>query len=241
MEWSVNYILFKNYQQIFPKIMLNKLTIKFLKDLQKNNNKDWMDAHKAEYLAAKNDYLALVADVLKEMKGFEPEIAENTEPKNCVFRLNRDVRFSANKNPYKDNMGASIKLGGKKSLYAGYYFHLQPGASFVGGGYWMPEAPMLAKLRQEIDYNFEEFKGIVASKKFTDIYVNGLNREDALKTVPKGYDKENPAIQYLQLKHLVAMAPLKDSDFLEKDIAKKIATAFKALKPMLDFMNRTVE
>ena len=136
--------------------MLQSSTIHFLKSLKKNNNKEWFDKNRSQYELAKNDYLSLVTKVLNELQGFDPTLLE-LQPKQCIFRLNRDVRFSKNKDPYKTNFGASFSKGAKKIQTAGYYFHLEPGANFVGGGLWMPMAPDLHKVRQEIDYCFKEF------------------------------------------------------------------------------------
>lgn len=218
--------------------MLNKSSLQFLKELKTNNTKEWMDVNKPKYLAAKADFTAFVEEIIKGMSKFEPIIAETITAKDCLFRINRDVRFSANKNPYKTNMGASIKIGGKKSPHCGYYFHFEPGASFVGGGFYMPEASQLASIRQEIDYNLKEFKSIVTSKAFLSAFPNGLMREDALKGAPKGYDKENPALEFLQLKHFTAGANIKDSLLTSKDLVTEVVKHFKTLKPLIDFVNR---
>ena len=125
--------------------------------------------------------------------------------KDCVFRINRDVRFSKNKDPYKTNMGASINSGGKKAMTAGYYFHFEPGGkSFVGGGLYMAEPDKIKKVRQEIDYNWTDFKKILDNKKFKQQY-NNLDLSEGISLVrePKGYEKDNPAIQYIKLKTIV--------------------------------------
>jgi len=155
-----------------------------------------------------------------------------------MFRINRDVRFSKDKSPYKTNMGAYINRGGKKSVFAGYYFHCEPGQSFVGGGLWMPMPPELSKVRQEIDYNLDGFKKIVTSKKFKAVYKDlSHEAEYVLSRVPKGYETTNPAAEYLKMKSFVSMASLKDSDLTSKDLVKKTTTAFEALQPLIDFIN----
>jgi uncharacterized protein (TIGR02453 family) len=113
--------------------MLNKSTISFLKNLAKHNNRDWMQANRPAYEAARADFLQFTQQVLTGFAKHEPDLRP-LQPKDCVFRQNRDVRFSADKSPYKINMGAAFSKGGKKSVLAGYYFHLGPGKSFVGGG-----------------------------------------------------------------------------------------------------------
>lgn len=218
--------------------MLARTTLTFLKALDKNNNKPWFDAHRKEYEAAKLDFANLTGQVITQFGKKEPEIAL-LQPKECVFRINRDVRFSKNKAPYKNNMGASIKAGGKKSLTAGYYIHLEPGGkSFVGGGLYMPDATIVGKIRQEIDYNYAEFLKIVQNKKFVAQY-GGLDFSEGMSLVrePKGYEKDNPAIAYIKLKSWVATAPLSDTALQDKNLATQLTKAFEYLQPLISFLN----
>lgn len=221
--------------------MLQTSTIKFLKDLKKNNNKPWFDQHRPSYESAKADFAHFIQSVIDKHGKNDPTIREQIA-KNCLFRINRDVRFSKDKSPYKSNMGASINRGGKKSLLAGYYFHLEPGRCFAGGGIWMPMPDDLKKVRQEIDYNFADFKKIIASRKFKSVY-GDLSRdaEYTLSRVPKGYEADNPAAEYLKLKSFVAMVSLPDADLTSKDLAKKTVAAFEALQPLIEFINNSME
>lgn len=221
--------------------MLQSSTIKFLKDLKKNNNKPWFDKNRAQYEAAKTDFADFIQQVINKHSKSDPSIKSITA-KDCLFRINRDVRFSKDKSPYKTNMGAYINRGGKKSLFAGYYFHFEPGAAFTGGGLWMPMPPELKKVRQEIDYNFDTFRKIASNKKFKTIY-NDLSRdkEYVLSRVPKGYEADNPAAEYLKLKSFVALTPLTDSDLTSKDLVKKTVAAFGALQPLIHFINNSIK
>ncbi|MFC0773850.1 DUF2461 domain-containing protein [Terrimonas alba] len=221
--------------------MLQVSTIRFLKDLSKNNNKPWFDAHRQRYEEAKNDFAQFIQAVIDKHAKKDPAIG-HLKAKDCTFRINRDVRFSKDKSPYKNNMGAYINQGGKKSLLGGYYFHCQPGQSFVGGGLWMPMPPELKKVRQEIDYNLDAFKKIVGSKKFREVY-GGLSKdaEYVLSRVPKGYEPDNPAAEFLKMKSFVAMTPIKDAELGSKDLLKKVSTAFETLQPMLAFINQSIE
>jgi uncharacterized protein (TIGR02453 family) len=220
--------------------MLQSSTLKFLKDLKKNNNKPWFDAHRKEYEAVKGDFAFFVQSVIDKY-GRKDESIAHLKVKDCMFRINRDVRFSKDKSPYKDNMGAYMSSGGKKSPLGGYYFHCQPGRCFVGGGLWMPMPPELSKVRQEIDYNFNEFKKIIGAKKFKAVY-GDLSRdaEYVLTRVPKGYEVNNPAAEYLKLKSFVAIAPLKDTDLTSKDLLKKVQDAFETLQPLIRFLNESI-
>ena len=219
--------------------MITASSLQFLKALAKNNNREWFLANKNKYDLAKENYLNFVEEVLSGIVKFDNSLAE-LNPKQCVFRINRDVRFSKNKDPYKTNFGASFSKGAKKINAAGYYFHLEPGACFIGGGLWMPEANDLQKVRQEIDYCFKEFNGIIQHKQFKNAF-SGLSAEVKLARPPKGYDLDNPAIEYLKLKSFTAIASLSDSDVLDKNIVKKSLAIFKTISPFIHFLNRSID
>jgi len=220
--------------------MLQTSTLHFLKELTKNNNKPWFEEHRTDYEAAKNDFSNFVETLLKEHAKNDEDIS-SLSAKECMFRINRDVRFSKDKSPYKTNMGASLNRGGKKSIFAGYYFHLEPGQSFAGGGIWMPMAEEMKKVRQEIDYCFEEFKMIVLSDKFTSVYGDLARGEEySLVNLPKGYEKGNPGTDYLKLKSWVAIRKITDAELGSKDLTKKVMDAFKTLQPLVKFINRAL-
>ena len=215
--------------------------IPFLKKLAKNNNKAWFDANRPSYVEAKTTFENFVASHISAYGKHDPSIAHLTA-KECMFRINRDVRFSKDKSPYKTNLGASISSGGKKSPFAGYYVHIEPGASFAGGGMWMPMPEQLAKVRQEIDYNFDEFLSLIKSPAFKKQYQQLYTGDDvSLSRVPKGYDAENPAAEYLKLKSFIAMRPITDEEIASGDLEKICVNAFKALKPLVEFINRGIE
>lgn len=219
--------------------MLQLASIQFIKALKKNNNREWFEKNRSSYEAAKKDYLQFVSEVLNEMQQFDNTLV-NLEPKQCVFRINRDVRFSKNKEPYKTNFGASFSKGGKKVACAGYYFHLEPGACFVGGGLWMPMAPALKKVRQEIDYCFKEFSGIVKKASFKSSYI-GLDETQKLVRAPKDYELDNPAIEYLKLKSYVVTKPIADVNLTDKQLVKKVVADFKIIIPFVHFLNRAID
>jgi uncharacterized protein (DUF2461 family) len=203
--------------------MLQPATLKFLKDLKKNNNKAWFDLHRKSYEEAKNDFAAFIQAVIEKQAKNDPTIS-SLQAKQCIFRINRDIRFSKDKTPYKTNMGASINRGGRKSIFGGYYFHCQPGDSFVGGG-------------------LDEFKKILSSKKFTNTYGKSLyqGEESVLGRIPQGFDKDSPAAEYLKMKSYIGLRPLADSELTSKNLQKKTVDAFEALRPMLEFLNRSLD
>lgn len=200
-----------------------------------------MQANRPAYEAARADFLQFTQQVLTGFANYEPDLLP-LQPKDCVFRQNRDVRFSADKSPYKINMGAAFSKGGKKSVLAGYYFHLEPGKSFVGGGLWMPDKALVQKVRQEIDYCWDEWQLMLKNKSFQKHY-SDFSREPEmiLQREPKGYDKNNPAIAYLKMKSWVATQFLTDTALTESNLVKNVIDAFKALQPFVHFMNRAIE
>ncbi|MDQ2864176.1 MAG: DUF2461 domain-containing protein [Bacteroidota bacterium] len=222
--------------------MLHLSTVNFLKELKKNNNKPWFDNHREKYLSAKIDFENFVGKIIAAISSFDDDIKE-LQVKNCTFRINRDIRFSKNKTPYKSNMGASFNRGGKKSVFAGYYFNLEPGGqSFAGGGLWMPDAVELKKLRQEIDYCFPEFKKLLSAASFKKQYGDiEMNEGQMLVNVPKGYEKENPAASFLKLKSFVATKNISDDILQSPQLINEVSAAFKALMPLVKFMNRSME
>ena len=197
--------------------------------------------HRKQYDTSKEDFAQFV-QLLIEKQGKADQSIASLKAKECMFRINRDIRFAKDKSPYKTNFGASINKGGKKAMMAGYYFHLEPGQSFAGGGMYMPMPDDLRKVRQEIDYNWDSFKKIIRSKKFKAVY-GGLDRSEEylLGRVPKGYDAENPAADYLRLKSFIAFVPLTDTDLTSKTLVKKTIDAFQTLQPVLNFLNEAVE
>ncbi len=221
--------------------MLKTATLAFLTDLAANNNKPWFDASRPAYDAAKTDFLHLLADVITGLGAVDPEIATaNLLPKGCIFRINRDVRFSKNKAPYKSNFAAWFNAGGKNSPAAGYYLHIAPNEAFVAGGMYMPEPAVLTRIRQEIDYNLAGFEQMLADPTFT-AYYSGLSRENALSRPPKGYEADNPAIEYLKLKGFVASHHLPAKLLTNKKLVDEITGAFAGLQPLVAFLNKGLE
>jgi len=218
--------------------MLQAKTISFIGKLSKNNNKPWFDKHRDEYEAAKEDFELLVTEILGGLSVTEPMFKEQ-KAKDCIFRIFRDVRFSKDKTPYKAHFGAFFSRGGRKFPGAGYYLHIEPGGkSFAGGGLWVPEAPLLKAVRQEIDYNFAEFKKIIEDKKFKKFFAK-IDGEQ-LKTLPAGYKEDNPAIEYLKMKNFTVGHNLPDTDLTGKGLGKKVMDVLTTMRPFADFLNRSL-
>ena len=221
--------------------MLKASTLKFLKDLKKNNNKSWFEKNKSVYLDAKEDSEKFVGRLIEGLGKIDPDIAPLL-PKDCTYRIYRDVRFSGDKTPYKVHLGAYLNKGGKKVPTAGYYFHVQPGGkSMAGGGLWMPMAPDLNKVRQEIDYNFDEWSKILNNRRFKKFYENGLDQDQKISRPPKGYDAENPAIEFLKLKSFTTTCPISDEMLLSRSLLKELTDSFGAMTEFVRFLNRALE
>ncbi len=210
----------------------------YLKRLSENNNKEWFDANKKEYDAMRKEWIVGVAKLIENIALFDTDIA-GLDAKNCIFRINRDVRFSNNKLPYKSNFGASINKGGKKVETAGYYFQIQPNDVFIAGGCYTPMPDKLAAIRQEIDYNFDAFKKIITSKDYTTQF--GQMSGDKLVRPPKGYDADNAAIEYLKHKSFLSYKKINDEALFEPNFEKELLKTFKAMKPLNDFINSAIQ
>lgn len=222
-------------------MMIQLATLKFLSDLKKNNNKEWFDDNKKNYENAKIDFLEFAQAIISGVSLFDANISNaNLDPKKCITRLNRDVRFSADKSPYKTNFFLILNQGGKNSNNACYYLQLQPDGSFVGGGVYMPMPPDLQKFRQEIDYNFAEWKKIVENKSFTKVFIEGVQAPEILSRPPKGFDANSEAIEYLKMKGFFTTNKITDSEIQSKTFIDTVLKSFETAKPFIDFLNNAL-
>jgi uncharacterized protein (TIGR02453 family) len=221
--------------------MMTKEALQFLKDLIANNNTEWMHANKKRYENYKKDYHQYIAEILAEIKPLDKSL-EPLEVKNCTFRINRDIRFSKDKSPYKTNMGVWFSQNKNRKNSPGYYIHFEKGNSFIAGGVWCPEPDELKKIRKEIEFFHDDLEKIVNDKTFKKEFV-ALSREEnnVLKNAPKGFEPTHPAIEFLKLKSFTASQRIDDKLFTQPDFSKKIAQKLIFLKPMNDFLNRALE
>lgn len=214
--------------------------LRFLNKIKSNNNKEWFEKNKNAYLTAKEEFENFVSELIPGIHQFDKQVSVELKAKDCTFRIYKDVRFSKDKSPYKSNMGAVFNPGGKKSAIAGYYLHIEPGASFFGGGVYMPEADKLQAIRQEIDYQSKEFLKILNATHFKK-YFNGLDAEDRLKNPPKGFEKDHPLIEILKNKHFIMSHAISDKQVLDKKSKALVLDGFKAMQPMMVFLRRASE
>jgi uncharacterized protein (TIGR02453 family) len=212
--------------------------IPFLTGLRENNNREWFQANKPQYEAAKAEVEAFVNLVIPEIARFDPAI-RLVSAKDCMFRIFRDVRFAKDKSPYKVNMGAWITRAGRKSPGPGYYLHIQPGESFLAGGVYMPMPDQLKRIRQEIYYNADEFKSILNHKGFRK-YFDGISEMDKQKLAPRDFPKDFPDIDLLKHKYYTVSHPIADKKIMDPGFKSYVVTVFEAMKPLQEFLTRAL-
>lgn len=216
--------------------MLENSTLKFLRSLKRNNNRGWFAAHKSQYEDARYNFETIVAKLIQRITDFDPTLMGLT-PRECIFRIYRDVRFSKDKSPYKTHFGADISEGGRKGGRAGYYFHIEPGnKSILAGGLYHPSPEKLFAVRTKILNNFREFSSIINAKDFKRNF-GGFWEEEKLRTVPKGFPKENPASEYLKHKNYVIFHELTDKQILSPSLVSYSVRIFKSMQPLNEFLN----
>lgn len=217
---------------------MNSLPIQFLSRLKENNNREWFNENKNEFEKAKNEFEIFVNSLIKEISLFENNLS-GLEAKKTIFRIYRDVRFSKDKTPYKKSFGSYIAPGGRKSIFAGYYLHIEPGGSFLAGGMHSPSSENLAKIRQEILYNIDEYKSIINNK---DFKINFENiRGEKLKRPPKGFPGDFPDIELLKHKEYIVIHNLNDDLIVNDNFLDYSRKIFENMKPLNDFLNRALD
>ena len=220
--------------------MLSKDTLQFLDDLKANNNRDWFLENKKRYEFFKNDYQQTANDLLDALKPLDPSLVM-LEGKKCTFRINRDIRFSKDKTPYKTHLSFWFSSGAKGQNRSGYYIHLEKGASFIAGGLYCPESDDLKKIRKEIAFFYDDLEEILDEKNFKKEF-GDFNREEknTLKNPPRGYEKEHPAIDLLQLKSFESAQKIDITEATKRDFVTVMSQKLIVLKPLNDFLNRAL-
>ena len=216
-----------------------KEILAFLRRLKKNNSKAWFDSHREEYQAVRDQFVETVRNLISEIGKFEPRVI-NLQARDCIFRINRDIRFSNDKRPYKENFGAAISPGGKKSPLGLYYLHLQPGnESIIAGGIYMPMPDVLKKIRQEIDYNPGPLLAYMKTRTFKQYF--GELTGDQLKRIPQGYPEDHAHASLLKFKSYIVVRGFTDKEVTSNNFLKEVIKSFKAVKPLNDYLNTAVE
>ena len=208
-------------------------TLNFLINLSRNNNREWFNEHKEQYVKAKDEVVLFVENLIQEISLFDDEILK-IDPKKALFRIYRDTRFSKDKTPYKMHFGVSLGMG-KGTKISGYYLHIEPGKTFLAGGVYQPESAILKAIRKEISLSSKEFLKILEEKEFRNNF-RGLSVESKLKRVPNGFEKDDPMAEYLKLKNIIVSHPVSDEVLLDKAAAEKFAKIYQSIKPLNDFL-----
>lgn len=219
--------------------MLHPRTIEFLEWLKDFNDKKFFDLYRPLYDQIRKDFVKSTQTLIQNISKFDDTISWVNQ-KDCIFRINRDIRFSHNKTPYKTNLGTYIALWGKKSSLAGYYIHIQPWESFFWAGIYMPSTPIAKAIRDAIYKNFPQFKKIISNKKFLFEFEEPSPYRWSLKVLPKEYEKSHPSIPYLKMKDRLVMVPLTDKEVLSPDFEKKILELSKLAYPFNEFLDGVV-
>lgn len=213
-----------------------KSTMQFLKELDRNNNRDWFNAHKERFMAEEAQMRAFAEALHEEMS--KHDLIEPMSGKQIMFRIYRDTRFSKDKIPYKNHRSGRYKRSSAR-LRGGYYFHVQPGnQSFLAGGFWGPNKDDLQRIRQEIVFDDEPFRKQINRKKFKDTF--GSLEGEQVKTAPKGYSKDHPAIDLLRYKQFIVTRKFTDKEVMDSSFLKEANNTFKALRPFFDYMSEVL-
>lgn len=214
------------------------IIFQFLKDIAANNNREWFEEHRNNYEDARMQFEDFLSEVIRRISLFD-ETIRNVQPKDCTYRIYRDIRFSYDKTPYKIHFGGYINSKGKKSNHCGYYVHLQPDNCMLAGGSLSLPPNVLKAVRQSIYDNIEEYLSIVEDPEFKQYFP--IVGEDFMKSAPKGFPKEFPYIQYLKCRQYTSTCPVPDSFFLQPDILEQVEKRFRQFKRFADFINYTID
>lgn len=216
---------------------IQKSTLTFLSDLRKHNEREWFNQNRTRYVDARADYEAFVQALIDEIIKFDP-ILKGLEAKTCMYRINRDIRFSNDKTIYKTHLGAFIVKGGKQNgdRFAGYYIHVEPGNnSMIAGGAYMPPMPWLTSIREKIDEDGARLVRILNNKDLKFYF--GAIEGEKLKSAPKGISRDHKYIELLKMKSYLVSRTITDKEMISDEVFDMIIKASKAMKPLNDFLN----
>jgi uncharacterized protein (TIGR02453 family) len=213
-------------------LLLPASSFEFLKQLKQNNNRDWFAQNKEAYQQQLELVEAFTTGLLNMMNTHD--VIETPTAKKALHRIYRDIRFSKDKTPFKTNWSGNFKRAGKHRR-GGYYFHLEPGNTFVGGGFWAPSTPDLKRIRDDIAFDASPLKQIINSKEFKTTF--GVLDGEQLKTTPKGYAADHEGIELLRYKQFLIRKRFTDEEALGPDFMSKASDAFKSMRPFFDYMS----
>jgi uncharacterized protein (TIGR02453 family) len=214
------------------KISILPSSLNFLKAIAKNNNREWFSKNKERYLQEYENMIAFADALHTEMK--KHDYIETASGRDCLFRIYRDTRFSKDKTPYKTYWAGSFKRA-TKQLRGGYYFQIEPGNSFAAGGFFSPNPGDLLRIRQDIDLNYADWKKILSTKKIANTF--GKLKGEQVASAPRGFAKDNAAIDLLKYKQFYFKREFSDKEVLDTGFVKELIITFKNLRPYFDYMS----
>lgn len=215
--------------------MLKKDTFEFLEALKNNNNREWFQENKAWYERARGNFEMLVAQIISTITSFDDETGY-LDPKRCIFRIYRDTRFSPDKTPYKTHFGAVFRRQGLDKS-SGYYLHLSPEESFLTCGHYMLLPDQLKRIRRGIYDDYETLRSILDDERFKKEIGDLYRDEDMLKRVPNGFDKDNPAAEYMKLKHFYVLKAIPEDKLFGEGFVEYAGAVYKQMMPLGRFLN----
>ena len=222
--------------------MIKQTSLNFLTELKNNNSREWFEQNKILYQAYKDDIVQFTEQLLSELSIIDLSIANaNLIPKKCLTRVNRDLRFSKDKTPYKNYVLVVFNKNAPQPNTAGYFLHIEPGNCMIGGGVWQTSPVYLKKIRIEVSYSFDEINGIISSKKFQDTFPSGIQGESKLKKFTDASEKREEVIELLKMKGFCTKELISDKVLTSKDAIKTIMNYFETTKPLIDYINKAIE
>lgn len=221
-----------------------KEILTFLRDLSCNNNKEWFTANKTRYVAVQQKWYVFCEQLIATIGQYDPDIAK-LSIKDCTYRIYRDTRFSNDKTPYKTHFGVFLAPGGKKSMHAGYYFHVgtggdkgYPAEHMLAAGNYCYDSKAIKILREDISYGWDEFKHDVIDTAHPAFHID---MDDALKRVPKEYPADAPYADFMRLKNYCLVMNVDDNFITSPNLVDRVAELFRTTKPFIDYVNRAVD
>jgi uncharacterized protein (TIGR02453 family) len=222
--------------------MIKQTSLNFLKELKKNNSKEWFELNKIMYQDYKDDIISFTDSLLSELVKIDLSIANaDLIPKKCLTRVNRDLRFSKDKTPYKNYVLVVFNKNARHGNTAGYFIHIEPGNIMVGGGIWQTTPEYLKKIRKEISYSYDEINGIISSKQFQETFPSGIQGENKLKKFNDFSEKREEVIELLKMKGFCTKENIIDDVVTSEYAIKRIINYFKTTKPLIEYLNKAIE
>lgn len=217
---------------------INEATFQFLANLKVNNNREWFNANKFVYEQVRDNFKGFIQALIVELSTFDSQINLDINASKCMFRIYRDVRFSNDKSPYKSWLAAGLSIDGRKLEGPEYYIHIEPGKCFAAVGYWRPKKEHLNAIRQEIDYDFDQFSRALLSGGWN---IHDLSQEDKLQKPPSGYTIENPAIEIIKLKSFIIYKPFTNEELTKSTALESMVSMFRSTLGFKEFLEEAIK